>query len=169
MIVSLLVVFGLLGVAAWWWLRNRKTAAPRGAVPVYILVHTQGSTVLEPAVKTATGTYSIGGAEYPPSLLRPVENGSPVSGRFYTLGLDAVALHTHQELERVRFGVLVGSIFKPAGDMVETSKLIAAALVIAAAVFMWSQVGSINNQLAQQAVMVKAVQEKLNQPLQVLK
>jgi len=61
--------------------------------------------------------------------------------------------------------VLVGALFKPAGDIVEILRIIGAASVIGLSLYMFMQVSQMNAQLAKTQVVIERVEAQLAQPL----
>jgi hypothetical protein len=151
-----------------FWLRRRwMPRVSRLSLPINVLLCDGRSASLHIAKRSESGSFIVAGAEYPPSLVQRVDDLTGQHALYYLIGIESVALVQHRELERVRFGILTGALFKPAGDMVELLRLIGAAAVIAVAVFVYLQVASINSALSVQSAELKKANEVLSRPLVV--
>ena len=155
-------------VLSYWFFRVRRLSfSSRASLPIYVIIYDGRSAVLHRATRTQSGSFSVDGAEYPPSLAVRVDDAVDFPGSVYTIAIDSVALVQHRELERVRFGILTGALFKPAGDMVEMLRIVAAVAVIAVAVFVYMEVSSIKSALATQEAQLQQANEVLSKPLVV--
>lgn len=159
------LLFGLTWVWIWWSKRGVKLA--KGSLPIaeYVLLHDGNSITLHRAERSKGGSFVIQEAEYPPALARRVDDAVGFPGSLYLIAIEPVALTQHRELERVRFGILTGAIFKPAGDLMEMLRWVAVAVVISVAIFVYMSVSSINSALADQSAQLKKANEVLSKPL----
>lgn len=167
--MAFLLGLGLLGY--YLYARNRSSRKRRLTIGfgqqsqgTCVLLYDGQSMTIHKAERSTSGSFIVDGAEFPPILAKRVDETFALPYTLYLIAVEPVALHQHRELERVRFSILVGNIFKPAGDMVELLRIVGACLVIGVAVFVYTQVSSINSALARQEAQVELVIKKLNDP-----
>lgn len=178
----MLVVIGVIVVlfAALWFFRDRIRfrSFPKG----YALIHDGSTFRLTRARVTHLGIEVTKDEVYPlgvsttmqlPSVHVPAELGPravplklPRSRRYlFVIAVEPLALVEHQTMERGRRTMVLGSMFKPGGDILRYLQFAAALVPLLASIWLTMQFASVQATLNQQASDLKVVKAVLSAPL----
>lgn len=147
----------------YWWIKLRPGRAYK--TPILLVVHDGTSFVVHRARRDDAGNMVAGGITYPAGVPVRCENEADLPNPVYMLAAQPLALAHHRTLEQARRHIIMGSLFRSGGDMVEMLRIAGAALVIACALYGIMQVRSLNGSLSGFDASLRAVNEKLSQPL----
>lgn len=147
----------------YYWLRLRPGRAYK--TPILLIVHDGSSFVVHRARRDDAGNIVAGGITYPAGVPVRCENEADLSNPVYMLAADPLALAHHRTLEVARRHIVMGSLFRSGGDMVEMLRLVGAALVIACALYGLLQIRTLNTTYATFGSELRSVNEKLSNPL----
>jgi len=127
------------------------------------LVLTNGKTVKVKRCIASAGVFKCANNEIYPDVDAMVT----FLGRdtYYLLAVEPVALATHQQLELVRPSIVVGSLFKPGGGLIEILRTLSIAVMIAVSVMVASSFGDLRGSISAQTLEVKLMREQLSKPL----
>lgn len=129
-----------------------------------VLVYT-GHTLRTVSVKEIDEGITWGKAVFPPELLIPFRFSDGVERLL--LPIEPVELAKHRTMESARDKILMGRVFKPGGDIIETVRLVGSVAVIVVSVFLWMQLSSLNGTIVQMSVRLTAMEETLSKPLNI--
>lgn len=171
MLSLVIMLCGAIGVGllVYRFLVRPKSRGSSGDGAVWLILHDAGSFQLYPASRSDTGGLVIpGGAEFSPGLVRRVElNTGSLSGSFYVVAVEPIALVKHRELEKHRAAIIKGALFKSGGDMVELLRICAAAAVIGCTIFVYMSISSMGGQLVRYQSSLDQLNKVLASPLVV--
>lgn len=144
-------------IRSWWYARTAGSAA-------YVLVY-DGLDLKAGAGKVTSNGVKLGAAEYPAGTYTKVR--SPDGRLFAVVGIEHIALVEHEALERMRFGLLLSSVFKPGGDWMEWLRIASVVATLGAALYVSSSVSSLWTVVNSQTVESKRMADILSKPLVV--
>lgn len=164
MLAAVFAFFAGCLVTFWYVRRN-----PRPSRSSWLIVFNGSSWSMAPARILPSGNIVDNyKSEHSIGLCSRVD--APASlGVVYALPVESVPLADHRMMEQGRKSILKGYLLKPGGDMTQLATMVMCAFAIAAAVYSYSSMSSINSALARNQVVLEQLVAWTNSPLEVKK
>lgn len=157
-LVVLAVLFVLYAAYRRFGLPGKSKKAPVDSG--YILVYDGARATLYACVATPIGIEVYKDRTYPYGTFDAVLPLPGVSGRFlWVLGAEQIALATHEALERARPIALLGTVFKPGGDLLRYLQFAAVLVPIFVCILLFMQFGTVNATLNRTSADLAIVRE----------
>lgn len=156
----------LSGVAVTFWYLRRN---PRPSRSSWLIVFNGSSWSMSAARVLPSGNIVDSfKAEHSIGLCARVD--APISlGVVYALPVEPVPLADHRMMEQSRKSILKGYLLKPGGDMQQLAIMAMCAFAIAAAIYTYSSMSSINVAIARNQVVLEQIAAWTNSPLEIKK
>ncbi len=147
----------------YWWVKLRPRSAARGKA--VLIVYDGRAWVVQAASRDGSGNIVSDAVTWPGGTPVPMVNdtGSPL--QYYFLGVTPEGLSNHTMLERARANIVKGSLFRSGGELIETAKLVAVALVCCSALYALMTISSFNGAIAAQTAKLDQFEKTLSKPL----
>lgn len=156
----------LAGCALTFWYVRRN---PRPSRSSWLVIYNGSSWSMSASKVLPSGNIVDGyKAEHSIGLCARVD--APLSlGVVYALAVESVPLADHRMMEQSRKSILKGYLLKPGGDMQQLAVMAMCAFAIAAAVYTYSSMSSINVAIARNQAVLEQIVIWTNSPLEVKK
>lgn len=167
-----MLYFGVLvlGFAAGWLLSglNSRMNNQKVVNDEVALVYDGNSLQLQKA-QYKDGVLTVNGTRWTGPYFMRASDFDNVGLRVYLVSAQPYALYEHVQLEKMRQGLVLSSMFRNGGDMAKTLRNGASVAFIACALYVASQVGGLNASLVEQRSLIQNMKDTLDKPLVVSK